>query len=76
VAQPRLQNLKPHPVGTLGVHGLVLAFGGEIPFENGRVRQSNFHDGEPPGKQVAPALCNADFAATAERLRTLPIRRT
>lgn len=86
------------------VMGLSLAFTGEISFEAGRVRQSNFHDyevlrhaqsprtirthlvggdptvppggvGEPPLPPVAPALANAIFAATGERLRDLPLRR-
>jgi isoquinoline 1-oxidoreductase beta subunit len=86
------------------VMGLSLAFTGEITFEAGRVKQSNFHDyevlrhaqsprvirthlvgedpglppggvGEPPLPPVAPALANAIFAATGERIRDLPLRR-
>lgn len=85
------------------VMGLSLALSGEISFENGRVKQSNFHDyevlrhaasprtirthlvnddhavppggvGEPPVPPVAPALCNAIFAATGKRVRNLPVR--
>lgn len=78
---------------------LSAAVKGEITFENGRTKQSNFDAypiltidemprvevhivnsyealggiGEPGVPPLAPAVCNAIFAATGKRLRRLPI---
>jgi isoquinoline 1-oxidoreductase beta subunit len=62
------------------VFALSAAMTGEITIENGAVTNSNFHDypggvGEPGTPPLFPALANALFAATAERVRTMPLSR-
>ena len=81
------------------VYALSAALYGEISIEQGRVKQSNFHDypvlridempevttvivngggplggaGEPGTPALAPALANAIYDATGERIRQLPV---
>ncbi|MCG2635403.1 MAG: xanthine dehydrogenase family protein molybdopterin-binding subunit [Gammaproteobacteria bacterium] len=80
-------------------YGLTAALYGEITVENGRVKQSNFHDypalrihqspqvdvyiiaskepptgvGEPATPVIAPAVANALYLLTGDRIRQLPI---
>ncbi len=81
------------------IFGLTAALYGQINIDNGRVRQSNFHDyrmvrmadapeinvhimpsdggpsgiGEPGTPVIAPAVANAVYAVSRQRLRSLPL---
>jgi len=92
-------NIRAQMEGGIGF-GLGAALHDEIVLEEGRVRESNFHDyrslrihempevevhvvpsaeaptgvGEPGVPPIAPALANAYFALTGERVHRLPFR--